>query len=156
MMNKIDKVIILILILIGIYISYKYLQTNEGYINMDGENIIGATIPTPGNPFMNVLLDEIKDNPQRGSALSVQEPAVQIYLDDYFKTDFLNDPTDVFGKTQSQRQFITMPSTSIPNDQESYQNWLYKVPGKTCKEGGRISCMPGTDGSPLVSNNINP
>ena len=57
--------------------------------------------------------------------------------------------TDVFGKTQGQRQFVSMPSTTIPNDVDSYQKWLYKIPGKTCKEGGREACLPGTDGGAL-------
>jgi hypothetical protein len=39
-----------------------------------------------------------------------------------------------------------MPSTSIPNDVHSYQNWLYKIPFKTCKEGNSAACVPGTDG----------
>jgi hypothetical protein len=44
-----------------------------------------------------------------------------------------------------------MPSTSIPNDRESYQNWLYRTPGKTCKEGNMDACTTvGTDGSQLV------
>ena len=81
---------------------------------------------------------------------------VRAPLDDFFRTEFYSDPTDVFGKTQSQRQFITMPSTSIPNDQDSYQNWLYRIPGKTCKEGGREACLPGTDGGPIPWLNSNP
>jgi hypothetical protein len=51
----------------------------------------------------------------------------------------------VYGKKQGQRQFITQPSTSIPNDQGSFANWLYKIPGKTCKEGGRQACLEQTD-----------
>jgi hypothetical protein len=112
------------------------------------------TNPSNRNPFMNVLLDEIKYNPGRGTAASVMDPLTKVQLDDFFRTDFASDPTDVFGKTQSQRQFITMPSTSIPNDQGSYQNWLYKIPGKTCKEGGREACMPGTDGGALPWLNV--
>ena len=107
------------------------------------------TLPTARNPFMNVLLDEIKYNPARPVATSVLDPSVKVTLDDFFRTEFTADPTDVFGRSQSQRQFVTMPSTSIPNDRESYQNWLYKIPGKTCKEGGRESCLPGTDGGAL-------
>ena len=106
-----------------------------------------ATVPTPRNPFMNVLIDEIKYNPNRPAAASVMDPNIQISLDDFFRTEFARDPTDVFGRNQSQRQFITMPSTSIPNDVDSYQKWLYKIPGKTCKEGGREACLPGTDGA---------
>jgi hypothetical protein len=96
------------------------------------------TLPSARNPFMNVLIDEIKYN-----------PSVKVALDDFFRTDFHRDPTDVFGRSQGQRQFVTMPSTGIPNDVDSYQNWLYRIPGKTCKEGGREACLPGTDGGAL-------
>ena len=113
-----------------------------------------VTYPTARNPFMNVLADEIKYNPGRPSAASVQDPNVQTSLDDFFRTEFARDPTDVFGRSQGQREFITMPSTSIPNDVDSYQNWLYKIPGKTCKEGGREACLPGTDGGALPWMNI--
>jgi len=107
------------------------------------------TAPSARNPFMNVLVDELKYNPTRPPAASVLDPSVQIGLDEFFRTEFARDPTDVFGRNQSQRQFITMPSTSIPNDVDSYQKWLYKIPGKTCKEGGREACLPGTDGAAI-------
>jgi hypothetical protein len=114
------------------------------------------TLPSKRNPFMNVLIDEIKYNPTRPVAASIMDPSVKIGLDEFFRTEFYSDPTDVFGKSQSQRQFVTMPSTGIPNDVESYQNWLYKIPGKTCKEGGREACLPGTDGGVVTWLNVNP
>jgi len=98
------------------------------------------TEPNARNPFMNVLIDEIKYNPTRAEARNVNDPDVKISLDQFFKTQFTNDPTDVFGKSQSQRQFYVTPSTTVPNDVDSYQNWLYRIPGKTCKEGGRLAC----------------
>lgn len=104
-----------------------------------------VSFPTAANPFMNVLLNEIKYNPTRPPAADVQDKKVAKSLDDFFRVQFTSDPTDVFGKTQSQRQFIVMPSTTVPNDVDSYQDWLYKIPGKTCKEGG--NCLPGTDGA---------
>ena len=124
----------------------------EGIYDVIGSNSGSPTEPTNRNPFMNVLIDEIKYNPGRGSAISVFDPTTKVELDDFFRTEFASDPTDVFGKSQSQRQFITMPSTSIPNDQGSFQNWLYKIPGKTCKEGG--PCIPGTDGGALPWLNV--
>jgi hypothetical protein len=107
------------------------------------------TVPTARNPFMNVLIDEIKYNTNRPPAKYIGDPDVQGSLDSFFRVQWSSDPTDVFGKTQSQREFITMPSTSIPNDRGSFQDWLYKIPGKTCKEGGREACYPGTDGAVL-------
>jgi hypothetical protein len=159
----------------SVYTIVEIIQKREGFRNPDKLNgnvdIIGKkneglnsapvdfpgipkrdpleTAPTPRNPFMNVLVDELKYNPTRPRAASVNDPKVRLELDDFFRTEFYNDPTDVFGKTQGQRQFITMPSTSIPNDVDSYQNWLYRIPGKTCKEGGREACLPGTDGAAL-------
>ena len=114
------------------------------------------TKPTPRNPFMNVLVDEVKYNPNRPEAAPIDGKEVKQTLDDFFRVNWYSDPTDVFGKNQSQRQFITMPSTTIPNDRESYQNWLYKIPGKTCKEGGREACVDGTAGAALPWLNINP
>ena len=110
------------------------------------EEVIGekVTYPTAKNPFMNVLVDQIKYNPSRPSAATVFDPSVSVQLEDFFKTQFINDPTDVFNKSQGQRQFYTMPCTTVPNDQESYQNWLYKIPGKTCKEGNRLACSSST------------
>jgi hypothetical protein len=112
-----------------------------------------STLPTAANPFMNVMIPEIKYNPDRPDAAEVDDPVVKQQLDDFFRTNFYNDPTDVFGRNQSQRQFVTQPSTSIPNDRESYQNWLYNIVPLNCKAGGRAACLPGTDGGPITSLN---
>lgn len=116
----------------------------ENYVTSPGVAV--STLPTARNPFMNVLLDEIQYNPTRPAADDVSSYQNAKALDDFFRTEWFNDPTDVFGRNQGQRQFYTMPSTSVPNDQGSYQNWLYLIPGKTCKEGGRDACVPGTNG----------
>lgn len=134
------------------------LSTAREVYNVIGMGAAPANLmlPTAKNPFMNVLIDEIKYNPTRPLAASIFDPNIKVTLEEFFRTDFYSDPTDVFGKTQSQRQFVAMPSTGIPNDVDSYQNWLYRIPGKTCKEGGREACLPGTDGSPVTWLNANP
>ena len=121
----------------------------EDEVNVIGTGALSVTSPNARNPFMNVLLDELKYNPRRPAAADVTDPLVKTELDDFFRVQWSSDPTDVFGKAQSQREFYTVPSTSVPNDVESYQNWLYKIPGKTCKEGG--PCV-AYNNSPLVSN----
>jgi len=108
------------------------------------------TEPTPANPFMNILLTDLKEpNKWRPPVVTAFDPQSKQQLDDFFRIQWFSDPTDVFGKNQGQRQFYTMPSNSIPSDRKSYQEWLYKVPGKTCKEGNGAACLPGTDGSPI-------
>ena len=126
----------------------------SGVVEVDASPYSGPMLPdyTPPrarNLFMNVLLDEIKYNPGRPEAAPVDNPTVKQTLDDYFRVQWFSDPTDVFGKNQSQRQFVTQPSTTVPNDQGAFADWLYKIPGKTCKEGGREACLAGTDGGPI-------
>lgn len=129
-------------------LSIHGVEEYEGY-PYSGPALPDYTPPTSRNPFMNVLIDEYKYNPQRPEAASVEHPDVKQTMDDYFRIQWFSDPTDVFGKNQGQRQFITQPSTTVPNDQGAFANWLYKIPGKTCKEGGREACLAGTDGGAL-------
>jgi len=122
-----------------------------GIVEVDASPYTGPALPdytppTSKNLFMNVLLDEMKYNPDRPGAAPVGNPTVKQTLDDFFRVHWFSDPTDVFGKNQNQRQYVTQPSTTVPNDQGSFANWLYKIPGKTCKEGGREACLSGTDG----------
>ena len=70
-------------------------------------------------------------------------------LENYYRVQWWADPTDVYGKSQDQRMFYTMPSTSIPNDQASFQDWLFKIPSRTCKEGNRDACTTGTNGGAI-------
>jgi hypothetical protein len=113
------------------------------------EDVIGSydrTYPTDANPFMNVLVNEVLDNPGRPAAATVDTNAMARQLSDQFQTRLYGDPTDVYQHTQDQRVWATGPITSIPNDQGSFANWLYRVPGRTCKEGNNAACFSGTEG----------
>jgi hypothetical protein len=103
------------------------------------------------NPFGNVLVSDLKYSPDGLKTVfnDITSTESKIALDDLFRVQWYSDPTDVFGKSQSQRQFVTQPSTTVPNDQKSYQEWLYKIPGKTCKEGNAEACMYNRSGSPI-------
>ena len=105
------------------------------------------TIEEVRNPFHNITVDQYSYAPTREPAPSLQTPEAKEDLDAMFRVQWTSDPTDVFGKTQSQRVFITAPVTTIPNDQASYQDWLYKIPGKTCKEGNAMACYGGSEGA---------
>ena len=113
------------------------------------EDVVGVqdrTLPTGPNPFMNMLVSEIKSNPQKAPAATVDTPEIARKFSDQFQTRMYGDATDVFQRNQNQRTWYTMPSTSIPNDGDSFQNWLFRVPGRTCKEGNNAVCRSGTEG----------
>jgi hypothetical protein len=124
---------------------------SEGFVvsqpvpDFNDTGVVGA----PANPLNNVLVSEIKYAPTRAAAPDITTRDSKIAMDDFFRVQWYSDPTDVFGKSQSQREFITQPSTTIPNDQGSYQDWLYKIPGKTCKEGNAAACYGGTNGAQM-------
>ena len=129
---------------------------NEGFstFNETGTPGNSDTLPFQGetqanvrNPFHNILIDEYVYSPTRSAAPDITTTESKVNLDAMFRTQWYSDPTDVFGKTQSQRMFVTAPVTTIPNDQGSYQDWLYKIPGKTCKEGNQEACYGGTEGA---------
>jgi hypothetical protein len=125
----------------------------EGFGDMNDTGVEGSQLEqitkasSARNPFQNVMVDDYKYAPTRAAAPDMTTTESKIELDSMFRTQWYSDPTDVFGKSQSQRMFVTQPNTTVPNDQDSYQNWLYKVPGKTCKEGNYDACYGGSGGA---------
>ena len=97
-----------------------------------------CTQPTLDNPFMNVTMKDylnIKDGKivDRPPACDVNRHQIKKQIDDAFNNNLYRDVDDVFAKMNSQRQFYTMPWTTIPNKQDEFARWLYLNP-KTCKE----------------------
>lgn len=86
------------------------------------------TMPTSNNPFMNVLLTEIQDNPNRGDAAPVNRRDVkaEIYKNFQKTSDMYMDTTDLFDQTQAMRTFHTLQSSKIPNDLDGFKKWLAK------------------------------
>jgi hypothetical protein len=86
------------------------------------------TMPTGSNPFMNVLLPEIVDNPNRGDAAPTNRRDVkaEIYKTFQKTTDIHMDTTDLFDQTQAMRTFHTLQSAKVPNDLDGFKQWLSK------------------------------
>ena len=128
------------------YILYSAENNQEEYREIDYDRVINkeqyteekCTKPTMENPFMNVMMNEYQENPKRGKACDVDQ--VKEYVDDYFENTLYRSVDDIYNKDSSTRQYYTMPNTNIPNDQEGFANWLYKIPEKTCKEGNGEKC----------------
>lgn len=114
-------------------------QDDAGIESLD--NVGGAcTPPTLDNPFMNVTMkDYLNVDPKTGAiadrppACDINDPLVKQSADNFFHNNLYRDVNDIFGKMNSQRQFYTTPSTTVPNRQDEFARWLYASP-KTCKE----------------------
>jgi hypothetical protein len=99
-----------------------------------------CTKSTVDNPFMNPTMTDLAYNPQRPSACDVTNDLVQEQMNTNFNARLFKDVGDLYGKMSSQREFYTMPSTTIPNDQTGFAEWLYGS-GSTCKEGNGEQCF---------------
>jgi hypothetical protein len=93
-----------------------------------GANKESYTMPTASNPFMNVLLTEIQDNPNRGDAAPIMRRDVKQKIHEEFQktSDIYMDTTDLFDQSQAMRTFHTMQSAKIPNDLDGFKKWLSK------------------------------
>ena len=151
-----------IMIIIGAFTIFIYKTQKDNmelYFNSDPndtENDIQRTIidentitvtPTVENPFMNINL--ITDNKLKEKAPpSWNNEKVQEKIEDKFNFNLYRDVGDLYGKSNSQREYYTMPSTTIPNEQTSFAKWLYAT-GPTCKEKS-IYCSPEMDAVPFI------
>jgi hypothetical protein len=91
-------------------------------------------MPSKNNPFMNVTLADLMDNTDR----LVSNQKIDNDNNDDIEEIF-EDPNDIYGRNYAQRQFYTMPTTTIPNDQTAFAKWLYETP-ETCKENP-MNCL---------------
>lgn len=118
-------------------------ERKEGFTTVIQDGVEKSIVePTIDNPYMNVLLTDYTENPNR-EALSrlnaYSNERLQKDIDDKFNYNLYRDVEDIFDKMSSQRQFYTMPVTTIPSEQGKFANWLYNTP-PTCKEGNGAQC----------------
>lgn len=101
-------------------------------IHKDAINEKYCVKPTKDNPFMNVTLKDYDDFPNRPSACKDNNGEV----DRLYKQGAPVDDTDVFGVKGGDRQFFTNPSTTIPNDVNSFRDFLFDLK-PTLKQKGQ-------------------
>jgi hypothetical protein len=115
---------------------------NQSCLNDDLE-IKSCQMPTKDNPFMNVAISDYNNNPTRGPACNDDNVEIKELIDKNFYYNLLQDQDDLYGRGYSARQFHSMPSTTIPNDQTGFARWLYYLP-QTCKEDN-ANCLKYED-----------
>jgi hypothetical protein len=105
-------------------------------------NKVSCRKPTIDNPFMNPLVTDFNiDSPP--VACNSSDDEIKDEIDEKFHAELYMNITDIFNIKNSQRQFYTIPSPSIPTNTIDFANWLYKTPD-TCKENGE-NCLENED-----------
>ena len=147
--KNVNYIYILIASIIFTYLIYKNsdsksvgkIKTEDFISNYDSKK--NYVLPSIDNPFMNVQFDDYIKNPNRDAISKLnnyKNPNLNKLIDEKFNYNLYKDVSDIFGKNNSQRQVYTTPVTTIPNDQGSFADWLYKTP-PTCKENNGNQCV---------------
>ena len=104
------------------------------------------TAPTKKNPLMNVLLPEIKYNPERKPAAASFNPAVEEKVNEAAGNvgpdpRLFVDLGDNISFEQSMRNFYATANTRIPNDQTAFAKWCYGDMPSCKEESGSLQCV---------------
>ena len=125
-------VLLIISFTLGYYENFEEVKKTE----------LNCTNPTKKNPFMNFTLDDyITNNIDKPAACPYDK--VKNTIRDEFRKDIIPDPADLWGQNISDRQFFTMPWTTIVNNQTNFGQWLYGSSGE-CKNLG-LNCDKNRD-----------
>lgn len=90
--------------------------------------------PTKDNPFMNSSVADFNTNAVMPCAVmphNADDEDIHNDVELKFNEDMYRDLEDIFNRKNSQRQFFSI-AHNIPNDQEAFARWNYKMPA-TCK-----------------------
>ena len=135
-----------------------FVQTKktETFLNINSCNK-ETSKPTVDNPMNNILLPEIKDNPEKkpsdiaygsNNVKNIEENVKDLTCNvsftdeskDEIKEKLFSNVGDQLLLDRSMTQFYTTSNTSVPNDRESFQEYLYgNMP--SCKDQDSIACL---------------
>jgi hypothetical protein len=118
-------------------------NTAETFLKSNDIDIIDnkpCTRSSVENPFMNPTIVDIGYKPDRPEACNIStNQNVKDLVKNNFDERVFKDYTDIWGRQHSSREFYTVASTTIPNKQGEFAEWLYGS-AATCKEGNMALC----------------
>ena len=135
--------------------SKKTINIKEGFSNPELYKLLknNFTEPSQQNPLMNVLPNEIQDNPKRNQAAPAYNKAVEKEINEKTKefiTNNFDDKTNIDERLfkdlgdnvmfdNSMRAWYSTANTTVPNDQKSFAEYCYGDM-VSCKEGNEFAC----------------
>lgn len=144
--NDSKYILLVLIIMIVSIIVFNYHQEriaeSEKYLNTNDIDIVDnrkCYKPSIHNPFMNPNITHIRENPDNLKNCPIDNNEINENMKKYFYTNIFRETDDIYDKNLLERQFYTMPSTSIPNEREKLGNWLYNR-GESCKENNGVQC----------------
>jgi hypothetical protein len=128
---SVSIVLLIISYFLGYYENFEEVKKTE----------LKCTNPSKSNPFMNFTIGDYMNDVDRPAACSYDK--VKNKMREEFRKDIITDPADLWGTNISDRQFFTMPWTTVVNNQSTLGKWLYGNSGE-CKNLG-LNCDKNRD-----------
>lgn len=119
-----------------------FIGTTENFISEKKK----CTKPSQNNPYMNFTLGDHINNPNKPKACNLTNDIRKEQLKHFRKNingDSVLNKFDLYSKNNNDRNFYTMPSTTLVNDQDKFAKFLFGDFGK-CKSEG-IDCLKHRD-----------
>lgn len=138
--KNINYVYLFLFGLVFTFLIYKYSKNNSKKTSVENfypffDKKVKYIKPTIDNPFMNIEFDDYIKRPNRETITKLNNydnKKINKLIENKFNFNLYKDASDIFSKNNSQRQFYTMPVTTIPNKQTKFAKWLYGTPSN-CK-----------------------
>lgn len=116
-------------------LAISFSQRSEKYASHTVDVTKPCTMPTEQNPLMNPLYG---DDPRRPPACPYE--VVKDQIAEKLDARLFKNVGDVYNNANGQRQFITLPNTSVPSDRQAFTDFCYGGSlQKTCKES-TVAC----------------
>lgn len=120
------------------------LVNSDIFINCDNIDEKVYRKPTKDNPMMNLNLltgtpGINNKNDNKIAIPTFDNICVSDMVNENLSYGLYKDPNDIWGRRNSERQFYTMPNTTVNNHEVELGEWLYGTP-PTCKEGNGLQC----------------
>jgi len=90
--------------------------------------------PTCDNPFMNPTVNDFLTKVDLGPAPDISQEPIASQVNNLFTDQLYLDIDDIWQRRNGQRQFVTNPNTTIPNDQEGFARFLFDNPNHAGRE----------------------
>lgn len=142
--NDSKIILFMIILLISLTLIYYYHKSHkinaEKFLEEQNLDIIDNTIcvkPTKNNPFMNPNMTSYNDF--NNKACPIYNDKIEKEIDKYFYDSVYHNSDDIYNRSLLKRQFYSVPSSKIPNEQGEFSKWLY-YKEKSCKENNGEQC----------------
>ena len=119
--------------------SYPILDKKNNESILENRKPIITRQPTIDNPYMNPFVTDFNNDDIIPAPSNANDEDIQNKISKKFNNGLFMNIEDMWDIKNSQRQFFTIPVSSIAGGQKEFSEWLYK--DKECCKTDQMGCL---------------